>query len=149
MNGIVAKSITGGYSLTPKNQVLSEQTIQIQKKEKYGTVPEHVIIDKNQSFHWKIYVDKPGEKQVDVSYSFQSQTANSRMVVQAAGSELKLVVKNTGKTVGEPNQNWIIDNFKSDSAGKIYFPKAGFYDVKMKAIQENNEDLKFQWIWIN
>jgi len=149
MNGLAAKSTTGGFSLTPKNQDSMEQNVQIQGKEQYGTIPEHVIINKNQSFRWKIYVNEPGEKQVDVSYSFQSQTANPHLIIKAADSELKLSVKNTGKTVGEPNENWIIDNFKSESAGKIYFPKAGFYDVKMEAIPANDEPLQFQWIWIN
>lgn len=149
INGLVAKSTTRGFSLTPKNQDSLKLNVHIQEKEQYGTVPEHVIINKNQSFGWKIYVDEPGEKQVDVSYSFQSQTANSRFVINIAGTELIPSIRNTGKTVGEPNQNWIIDNFKSTSAGKIYFPKAGFYDVKMEAIPANNEDLKFQWIWIN
>jgi|GEM_PF-2487285 hypothetical protein len=30
----------------------------------YGTVPEHVIINKNQSFRWKIYIDKSSENRL-------------------------------------------------------------------------------------
>ncbi len=149
LTGITSEQYDRGFLFTPKNQDSIGPNVQIQKKAQYGTVPEHVIIKKYQSFRWKIYVDEPGEKQVDVSYSFQSQTANSHFVVKTAASEIKLAVRNTGKTVGEPNQNRIIDNFKSESAGKILFPKAGFYEVVMDAIPANNEELKFQWIWIN
>jgi alpha-L-fucosidase len=148
VEGLVAKSTSGGYSLTPVNQAATDQSINIQRKQKSGTVPEHAIINNSQTLKWKIYVDEPGEKQVDVSYSFQSQTTNTNLKIKAAGSELILKAEETGKTIGEPNQNWIIDNFKSASAGKIYFQKAGFYDVETEVIPAKNEELKFQWIWI-
>lgn len=145
---LVGKSTSGGFSLTPRNNSSTEQNINIQRKEKSGTVPEHVILKNNQTLRWKIFVDEPGEKQIDVSYSFQSQTNNTSLIIKAAGLELVLSAEKTGKTIGEPNQNWIIENFRSVSAGEIFFPKAGIYDVEIEVIPGNNEELKFQWIWI-
>jgi len=54
----------------------------------------------------------------------------------------------TGKTVGEPNQNWVIDNYKSNRAGKINFAEKGFYDIKLNIEPGENEQVNFQWIWI-
>jgi alpha-L-fucosidase len=125
-DGLVAKSVDGGFSLLPKNQNPEDESLAINKKERGGTVPEHVVVTEKKLFSWEIYVDKPGDKSVDVSYSFQQNTTGSRIAVNAANSQLIHKVSNTGKTVGEPNQNWIIDNFKSNRLGKIYFPEKGF-----------------------
>jgi alpha-L-fucosidase len=146
--GLVAKSIDGGFSLKPQNQFDDSESSVINKKEWEGTIPEHVVVKRNQSFRWKIYVNEPGEKWVDVSYSFQQITTNSKISIKAANNELIHRVLNTGKTVGEPNQNWIIDNFKSNRCGKINFPEKGLYTVDILINTENNEEVKFQWLWI-
>lgn len=147
-DGLVAKTVDGGFSLLPQNQILKNDSPAINKKERGGTVPEHVVVNEKKMFSWKIYVDEPGDKSVDVSYSFQQNTTGSRIFVKASDSKLTYFVSNTGKTVGEPNQNWIIDNFKSNRLGKINFPEKGFYTIELEIEPGKNDTVKFQWVWV-
>lgn len=147
--GLVAQTTGGGYSLLPQNQFPSDKNQVIHKKERRGTIPEYVSVTESKTFHWKIFVDEPGEKTVEISYSFQEKESKSRIVVKAAGSELEHNILPTGKTVGEPNSNWIIDNFKSTRMGKIYFPEKGIFDIEMRVIPAKKEEIKLQWLWIN
>ena len=148
MEGLVAKSTDGGFSLTPANLHNPEEKMEIVPKRRMGTVPEHVKIENNTSSDWKIYVDTPGAKSADISYSFQGDNGNSRITITAAGQDFNHPVKATGKTVGEPNSNWVIDNFRSHRLGEIYFPEKGVYEIKMDVIPAPSEEVKFQWIWI-
>ncbi len=147
IEGLAARTTDGGYSLLPGNQNQFDQ-LSINKKERGGTVPEYVAMGDKKMFSWKIYVDEPGEKSIDVSYSFQHHSKTGKMVFATAGNRLEHQVSNTGKTVGEPNQNWIIDNFKSNRLGKIVFPEKGYYNVAFEIIPDAEEEVKFQWIWI-
>jgi len=134
--------------LTPKNQNPIDETLIINKKERGGTVPEHVVVNKKNTFRWKIYVDEPGEKTVYISYSFQVNSTKSKLSVGAADEKLVHNIVPTGKTIGEPNQNWVIDNFKSTHLGKINFPKKGIFTIELEILPENDDELKFQWIWV-
>lgn len=146
--GLAAKTNSGGYSLLPGNQISAFSPGILLKKEKYGTIPEHLAIDKPETLTWKIYVDTPGKKYFDISYSNQNNTGNpAKIILQAAGSEISALAIPTGKTVGEPNENWVIDNFASLRIGEINFPEEGFYLIKMQIIPSPNDILKFQWIW--
>jgi len=147
-DGLVAKTVDGGFSLLPQNQNPKDNSLAINKKERGGTVPEHIVVNEKKMFSWKIYVDEPGEKSVDLSYSFQQNTSGSRISFKASDSKLTHFVSNTGKTVGEPNQNWIIDNFKSNRLGKINFSEKGFYTIDLEIEPGKNDTVKFQWIWI-
>ncbi|MEN8117216.1 MAG: alpha-L-fucosidase [Bacteroidota bacterium] len=149
INGLVGKTVDGGYSLLPQNQNPVNESIVIQAKERRGTVPSHVIIDKNTTLKWKIYIDKPDEKTVDVSYSFQSEQNAGKITVSGANQLLTHIVQPTGKTVGEPNRNWIIDNFRSQRLGVIDFAEKGFYEIKMDIHPAAGEQVKLQWGWIN
>jgi alpha-L-fucosidase len=147
-NGLVAKTVNGGYSLLPANQVSKDELLIIMPKERGGTIPAHVEIDRSTTFEWKIYIDTPGEKTIDISYSFQNESGNSKFSLTAAGKTISQNIVPTGKTVGEPNQNWVIDNYKSNRAGKINFAEKGFYDIKLNIEPGENEQVNFQWIWI-
>lgn len=74
VNGLVAQNSAGGYALRPDNLPTIHNSIQIMPKERYGTIPEHIVVTQAQKFSWKIFVDSPGEKAVDISYSCQSPT---------------------------------------------------------------------------
>lgn len=147
-DGLVAKGIEGGYSLTPGNMIQDNQPTYISEKEKNGTVPEFITINSNKTLKWKIYIDSPGEKFFDISYSYQNNIENNKLIVNASGTKLEHIIQPTGKTVGEPNQNWVIDNFKSTRLGKINFAEKGFYEIELEVIPSEKEELKFQWIWI-
>jgi alpha-L-fucosidase len=148
-DGLAAKTVDGGYSLTPKNSNPKNESISISRKEREGTVPEFAAIDSQSTLKWKIYVDEPGEKTIDVSYSYQNNSDKNYLTVKAANIHLSHTILPTGKTVGEPNQNWVIDNFKSNRLGKINFPEKGFYEIEFEVTTEKNDEIKFQWIWIN
>ena len=146
--GLVAKTKSGGYSFLPGNQITPAHSQFIIKKEMYGTIPENLLIEKPETFTWKIFVDTPGKKHFDISFSYQNESSNAaEIILQAAGSEISTLAKPTGKTVGEPNENWVIDNFASQRIGEINFNEAGFYEIKMQIIPSANNILKFQWIW--
>ena len=146
--GLVAKTKSGGYSFLPGNQITPAHSQFIVKKEKYGTIPEYLLVEKPETFTWKIFVDTPGKKHFDMSFSYQNESSNAaEIILQAAGSEISTLAKPTGKTVGEPNENWVIDNFASQRIGEINFSETGFYEIKMQIIPSANNILKFQWIW--
>lgn len=149
VDNLVAKTSDGGYSLLPQNQNPEDKLLIINKKERGGTVPSHVIVSNNKTFNWKIYIDEPGEKTIDISYSFQNHSEKSNLAITAAGTTISQVISYTGKTVGEPNQDWVIDNYKSNKLGKINFPEKGFYEIKLDIEPAKKEEVKFQWIWIN
>ena len=93
-------------------------------------------------------MDTPGKKHFDISFSNQNESSNAaKIILQAAGSEISTLAKPTGKTVGEPNENWVIDNFASQRIGEINFSETGFYEIKMQIIPSTNNILKFQWMW--
>jgi alpha-L-fucosidase len=133
--------------MSPQNQNPIEETLIINKKERGGTVPEHIVVKEKKSFRWKIYVDEPGDKTVDISYSFQSDSTKSKLSVIAADVKLMHKIIPSGKTIGEPNQNWKIDNYKSTHLGKINFPEKGIYTIELEIMPEEDDELKFQWVW--
>ncbi len=148
IEGLVAKTVDGGYSLLPQNQIHENESLIIIPKAHRGTIPAHVEIAENRTFKWKIYIDKPGGKNIDISYSFQNESEKSRLSLTVAGITISQVILATGKNVGEPGQNWVIDNYKSNRLGKINFPEKGFYDIELTIEPAKNEEVKFQWVWI-
>jgi len=147
-DGLVSKTTDDGYSCTPTNTSNPLNNLVIENKQRRGTIPSHVIISDAISFKWKIYVDKPGRKKIDVSYSFQGTSDKNLITVKSAGNSISQKVSPTGKTVGEANSNWVIDNFKSIRIGTINFPEKGYYDIDMEIFPADNEELKFQWLWL-
>ncbi len=146
--GLAAKTVDGGYSLTPGNQLTKETNLVTQPISRGGTIPEHTVVNKKQTFKWKVYIDQPGEKNIDVSYSFQNNQRKSQIVFKVANKELIHEVTQTGKTVGEPNSNWVIDAYTSHHLGKINFPENGFYEIQMDILPYKNESINFQWVWV-
>lgn len=147
-SGLAGKTSDGGISLSLQNIRMGNEMLSIAKKDRGGTVPEYANIKENKKLIWEIYVDEPGEKSIDISYSFQQNPENSLIKVKAANKELIHHVSNTGKTIGEPNQNWVIDNFKSNRVGKIFFSEKGIYTIEIEFQPSNNSEIKFQWGWI-
>lgn len=149
VDGLVAKTSDNGFSLLPDNQTVENENLNLKKASRKGTIPQYVSVNSKNTFKWKIYVDSPGEKSFDVSYSYQNKADKNRLILKAAGSELSHPVKPTGKTVGEPNQDWIIENFKSNYLGKINFFSAGMYEIELEIQPQKNDEIKFQWIWVH
>ena len=147
-DGLVAKTVDGGYSLKHTNVAAEEGERMLKNYDRGGTVPPHIIIQKSYRSSWRIFVDQPGEMIVDVSYSFQGEKSMGRILVKAADVDLKHKVTPTDLTVGEPNRDWHIDNFASSRMGTINFPKAGIYEISMEVVAGKEEPVKFHWLWL-
>ena len=146
--GLVAVTVSDGYSFIPDNTKNSEGNATLEKSSRFGTVPRHVVIKEKQLYTWKIFVDEPSEYVFDVSYWFQGNPNGSNIRLTIDGQELEHMVKPTGKTVGEPRQNWILENYKSHRMGSVNLDKVGYYDIRVEIVPENDKEIKFQWIWL-
>lgn len=148
VQGLVAQTSDGGFSLTPKNLTTTNNPLDIQKKSLNGTVPEHTTLTQPQKMVWRIYVDIPDSKNMDLSYSFQGENPTGKVTVTVNGQTLMHKLTNTGKTIGEPNSNWVVDDFRAFRIGLIHFTKPGFYDIEVEVAPGTDEQVDFQWVWI-
>jgi alpha-L-fucosidase len=148
VSDLAAMGVEGGYSLNLKNMVADTQKPVIERKSRNGTIPEHLPVVEKTSLKWKMYVTEPGEKNIDISYSFQGKEGKGNLVMKCAGKTIQHPLKPTGKTVGEPNSNWVIDRFSSVRIGKIGFPEKGAYEVELELRPDKSDELRFQWIWV-
>jgi alpha-L-fucosidase len=147
-DGLVAKTIEGGFLFTPSNLPVPDESLKITAKQRRGTIPAHVVLKGKKSMKWKVYVDEAGMKTFDISYSYQGTKAGNSITIKAANTSLNHKVVTTGKTVGEPNQDWVIDNFKSSRTGSVNFPGPGYYDIELEINPVENDEIKFQWLWM-
>ncbi len=148
IEGIVAKSVSGGFLLTPRNfsSATGKETITLAQR--FGSVPEHIEVDESSEYSWKIYVDKPGKVYIDISYSYQGEQKGGEIIATLNGAEMRHEAQKTGRYVGEPNQNWEIDSFNSTRLDVININEKGYYDLNLKIHPKKDEVLKFQWMWI-
>jgi alpha-L-fucosidase len=146
--GLAGMSTGGGYSLTYDNRS-GDTPLQTVRKARGGTVPPHAVINTApQRLKWRIYIDRAGDRTVDVSYSYQGKTAGGKITCLMPGVNIAHTVEPTGKTVGEPNSNWVIDRFLSHRLGTIHFPKEGIYELEFEIAPERNGEIQFQWFWL-
>lgn len=148
IDGLVSKTVDGGYSLKHKNIFNEEGDRTLKNYTRRGTVPPHIVVQKDYGSTWKIFVDQPGELIIDVSYSFQGEKSIGNIRVSTSDAKLNFNVSPTGLTVGEPNSNWHIDKFTSKRLGTINFPKAGIYDISLEIEAKKDNPIKFQWLWL-
>ncbi len=147
-HGLVAITLDGGWSLTPRNKLGSEGNAIPDGPERYGTVPECLKINGRFLMKWKVYIPAACTLKVDASYSFQGDKPAGSITVAANGDKISRKLMPTGLTVGEPNRNWHIENFASNKIGEINIPKAGIYVISMEIKSPKNDPLKFQWLWV-
>jgi alpha-L-fucosidase len=148
VDGLVAESNPMGYSFNSRNWSESAGNEMVEKKSRFGSVPEHIVVNKPSRYKWKIYENEPGSKVFDVSYSYQGESSSSKIVITVDGRELSHEVQPTGKTVGEPKQDWVIDNFASNRVGVIDIKKVGYYEIELEVLPAKGEEVKFQWLWL-
>ena len=148
IENLVSKTSDGGFSFTPSNLLNPLIKFKFEDAQRDGTIPSHAIVKEKANFTWKIYVDEPGLKAFDLSYSYQGTNDNNQIVIKAANKTIIHKVLPTGKTVGEPLSNWIIDNYKSNRMGTINFPEPGIYEIELEVIPGPNEAVNFQWLWM-
>jgi alpha-L-fucosidase len=145
--GLAGRSTDGGYSLTYDNQT-GDKILKTERKSRDGTVPPHVVMKTPQRLTWRIYVDTPGDKTVDVSYSYQGKSTGGKITCLTPGTKITHAIEPTGQTVGEPNSDWVIDRYLSHRLGTIHFPKAGMYELEFEIAPDKKSEVRFQWIWM-
>lgn len=145
---LVATAVSGGYSLKMENGKRSEGNSLIEEPSRYGTVPRHALVKNKQNYTWEIFVDEPTEFYVDVSYSFQGKSDGGEIRIKANGEEIRHDIMPTGKTVGEPGQDWVIDNYASHRTGTLKLDRAGYYEIELEIEPEQNGEIDFQWLWL-
>nr|MBD3622460.1 alpha-L-fucosidase [Sunxiuqinia sp.] len=146
--GLVAKTVDSGFALNPRNVVFEAGDRELVSAQHQGTVPPHAFIKTSYRAGWKLFIDAPGDYQVDASYSFQAEEPGGQIQVTAANKSVRQPLAPTGLTVGEPNSNWHIPNFASHRLGTIHFPKAGAYEISMQVEAGKNTRVQFQWLWL-
>ena len=98
---------------------------------------------------WKIFIDKPSKYNIDISYNFQKKITDGSLSIKVNNKKFKHSLKYTGKTVGEPIQDFIIDRFKSFTVGQIKFDYPGFYTVDLNIKTNPQNTLQWQWLWLD
>ncbi|MFT5385999.1 MAG: alpha-L-fucosidase [Saprospiraceae bacterium] len=148
VKGLVAAAVGGGYALKPENAISSEGNAVTEKAGRFGSIPPHALIKKQQSYTWKIYIDKACKVSADVSYSFQGEFGQNQIILKVKNTTLIHQVEPSGQTVGEPNADWVIENFKTSRLGEIPFDEPGFYEIKIEVISEDGKEIKLNWLWL-
>tara|TARA_B100001996_G_scaffold379149_1_gene364422 strand:+ start:2920 stop:4692 length:1773 start_codon:yes stop_codon:yes gene_type:complete len=146
--GLVGKNFEQGYSLNLENYSNYSNKKIVNKKSRYGTIPKNILIQNQEKINWKIYIDKPGKYYFDSSYSNQSNHEVGSLEINVDGKSIKKKFKPTGKTVGEPLQNWEIKNFKSHRIGEIEFGESGIYKVSVDLKTNSKNPVSWQWLWL-
>ncbi len=148
VDGLVARTVDGGYSLRHENRVSEEGERSRAPASRRGTVPPHLVVEGDYTCRWKVFIEKPGRLRVDASYAAPEGETLGTLRVEAATSVLEHVVEPTGLTVGEPNQDWHIANFASHSLGSVEFGSAGVHDVTLRVEAGTDGPLQLQWLWL-
>ena len=149
MKGLVGKNFERGFSLNLQNYHMLKNNSGINKKTKYGTIPENISLSSEEVINWKIFIDEPGKYLFDTSYSNQSDKDLGDIVVFVDNKQvLKGNFKPTGKTVGEPLKDWHIKNFKSHRIGEVEFKNSGIYDITIHLKSRKKNIINWSWMWI-
>lgn len=146
--GLVAISTKEEFNFNISNASEIEGDGRPFKKSRYGTIPAHLHVESKQKMKWRIYIDKPGNYTLSASYSYQHQQpgGNIRVII---GEQIRTQgVQPTGKTVGEPLQNWVIPAFTTHEVGIFHFGEKGFYTVEMDLEPQKNAPIQWQSLWM-
>ena len=140
---LVAETKYGGRSLNYLNAFSSNGEGIKNEPKRYGSIPKNIEINDSLTMKWKVFIDKPSVYILDTSYNFQKKITDGFLSLKINNKKFKHQFEYTGKTVGEPNQYWIIDRFKSFKIGEIKFESPGFHQIELKI--KTNPQNPIQW----
>lgn len=149
LDGLSATSQYGGYSLIPSKAINITGDPQIKASKRFGSVPEHLRVDGQSSFIWKVFIENPGTVRVDISYSLEQESQPVTATVSSSGNTIHTNLAPTRQVVGEPSSNWHVKEFSSMTLGKLTFDKSGVYDIELTLDVKKNQAFDFQWVWLN
>ena len=145
---LVAETKYGGRSLNYLNAFSSNGKGIKNEPKRYGSIPKNIEINDSLTMKWKVFIDKPSVYILDTSYNFQKKITDGFLSLKINNKKFKHQFEYTGKTVGEPNQYWIIDRFKSFKIGEIKFESPGFHQIELKIKTNPQNPIQWQWIWM-
>ena len=145
---LVAETKYGGRSLNYLNAFSSNGEGIKNEPKRYGSIPKNIEINDSLTMKWKVFIDKPSVYILDTSYNFQKKITDGFLSLTINNKKFKHQFEYTGKTVGEPNQYWIIDRFKSFKIGEIKFESPGFHQIELKIKTNPQNPIQWQWIWM-
>ena len=146
---LIAKSKFGGYSLKLANSKSINGNRLLNNSKRFGSIPSNIEVKDSLIMSWKIFIENPSQFNIDTSYNFQKKITDGLLTVKINGKKFNHFLKYTGKTVGEPNEDWIIDRFKSFRIGKIQFDSPGFYNINLRLKTSTQNPIQWQWLWLN
>ncbi len=120
-----AVNSSNGYALNGKNCQTAQPKVQLKKKQKYGSIPEHIVVEQPQILEWQIYVEKPCVANIDLSYHCGTTDKPIPVSISCGKEILTFTPKLTGQTVGEPNSDWHIPKYVSQRVGEFHFKQKG------------------------
>ncbi len=147
-NGLVAESMSNGYSFIPDNWDEAVGDTFMTRAERFGSIPSHVKVNEASKYKWKVFLDEVGVYSLNASYNFQGEDGSASLLVKLNGEIIETEIHNTGKTVGEPGNNWQIVSFNSHRLGDLHLSRAGFYTIELEIMPPNNQEVDFQWLWL-
>ena len=147
-DGLVGKSVYGGYALQAGNAVGMEGNQEILKTSGRGWIPTHIQVSEKSTYTWRVYIDQPQSLNCDVSYNYQGKSEKGSINISSSSKTLSEKITATGIFVGEPNENFRTGEFKSHRMGKLDFPGAGIYELTLEIEPAKGERIDFQWVWI-
>ena len=142
---VTAESTFGGFALSGQNTADHSAVFQLVNYD--GLRPTHLVIDHSGSLAWRLYIPEAGSYKVNLSFHNASGT-DMAVDVSAAGQVIHRQLKPTGKVVVEPHDGYT-EEFADNRIGIFNFPKAGFYEVTLKANPAAGEKLLFNRIWVD
>ena len=148
MDGLLAQSVYGGYSLTPSKAFRSEGNTNVFPASQRGSVPAHIEVKQLSTYQWRIYLEKAAVLNADLSYSFQGENGKGSLRLKSESATLAAKFQSTGLTVGEPNSGWHIDSFNAHRLGQLVFTEPGYYDITLEIKPGKDQELNFQWLWL-
>ena len=148
LNGLVAENSRGGYAFNFNNAFTAKGNGLQKEKERSGTIPAHLLVHEQQTFLWKVNIDRPGRYSFDTSYSLQNSQPSGTITLKTNQKSWTQPLNPTGKTVGEPLQNWVVENFNAVHIAEVSFEKAGVYEVELQLNPSKDAPLQWQWLWL-
>ncbi|TVP48131.1 MAG: alpha-L-fucosidase, partial [Mongoliibacter sp.] len=145
---VAAESTFGGIALHAGN--ILEENMEINRLETVNRMvsPEHLNLKKDQNISWKVYVSEAGKKKMSISFANPSEKELKAEVI-IADQKHKINLSPTSKVVVEPNQNYYTEEFVDLALGEMEFKTTGYYTIQFRILDEIEEPLRFNRIWID
>ena len=142
---MVPESTFGGFALTAANVWERPSNIKLVRYD--GLRPTHLVLDKEGTLTWEVYIPAAGSYHIDLSAHNHSKDPVG-IQVRVSGQHLDQQLKPSGTIVAEPHSSYT-DEFADTRLGQLRFPAAGFYQVSFKAAPAAGGALYFNRIWIS